>query len=68
MRTGRRAAKARHVERGLPTTPPSPSSPSAKHSCLNTDSSGILAVWPRCASRAALRMCISCGTPAAAHM
>eukprot|EP00955_Chlamydomonas_euryale_P060274 357664-Chlamydomonas_euryale.AAC.3 len=39
MRTGRRAANApsRHVERGLPTTPPRPTSPSANNSCLMLD-------------------------------
>eukprot|EP00955_Chlamydomonas_euryale_P040247 351631-Chlamydomonas_euryale.AAC.5 len=32
------------------------------------DSSCILATWPRRVSCAALRMCISWGTPAAAHI
>eukprot|EP00955_Chlamydomonas_euryale_P104657 365582-Chlamydomonas_euryale.AAC.13 len=35
-RAGRRAAIFRHVERGLPTTTPSPTSPSANTSCLTT--------------------------------
>eukprot|EP00955_Chlamydomonas_euryale_P107840 365803-Chlamydomonas_euryale.AAC.18 len=41
------------------------SGPSANSSCLTT---GILATWPRRVSRTALRMCISWGTTAAAHI
>eukprot|EP00955_Chlamydomonas_euryale_P100342 365277-Chlamydomonas_euryale.AAC.4 len=64
----RQEAQSRHVEHGLPTTPPRPTSPLANNSCLTTDSSGILATRPKRVSRAALRMCVSWGTPAAAHI
>eukprot|EP00955_Chlamydomonas_euryale_P088245 364362-Chlamydomonas_euryale.AAC.17 len=40
-------APSRHMERGLPNTPPRPTSPSANNSCLTTDSSCILATCPR---------------------
>eukprot|EP00955_Chlamydomonas_euryale_P002363 25681-Chlamydomonas_euryale.AAC.4 len=61
-RTGHRAPQAlsRHVDRGLPTMPPSPTSPSA-NSYLTTDSSGILSTWPR---RGAVRPPAHAGDPA----
>eukprot|EP00955_Chlamydomonas_euryale_P111868 366095-Chlamydomonas_euryale.AAC.13 len=57
------------MKRGVPTTAPSPSSPSANNICLTTDASGILATGtcPRRFSLAALRMCMSWGTSAATH-
>eukprot|EP00955_Chlamydomonas_euryale_P099283 365207-Chlamydomonas_euryale.AAC.5 len=50
------------------TTPPRPTSPSANNSYLATDSSGILAMWPKRVIRTAVRMCISRGAPVAAHI
>eukprot|EP00955_Chlamydomonas_euryale_P097140 365053-Chlamydomonas_euryale.AAC.24 len=50
------------MERGLPTTLPSPTNSSANNSCLITGSSGILPTWPRRVSRA-VRMCISWDAP-----
>eukprot|EP00955_Chlamydomonas_euryale_P061480 358051-Chlamydomonas_euryale.AAC.2 len=53
-------ALSRHVERGLPTTPPSPTSPSANNSCktsgLRPQTSGILATLSSCVSLVPLRM------------
>eukprot|EP00955_Chlamydomonas_euryale_P055141 356041-Chlamydomonas_euryale.AAC.4 len=37
----------RHMEHGLPSTPPRPTVPSANNSCLITDPPGILATCPR---------------------
>eukprot|EP00955_Chlamydomonas_euryale_P053759 355607-Chlamydomonas_euryale.AAC.5 len=57
----RRAVEALscHVEHGLPTTPPSPTSPSANNSCLTTYPPGILATRTGRVSSAALRISLS---------
>eukprot|EP00955_Chlamydomonas_euryale_P109443 365933-Chlamydomonas_euryale.AAC.4 len=70
VRTGCKAAKvpSHHLEHELPTTRLSATSPSANHSRLTTASSGTLATFPRRVSHAAVRMCITWGNPAAAHV
>eukprot|EP00955_Chlamydomonas_euryale_P098661 365160-Chlamydomonas_euryale.AAC.3 len=56
-------ALSRHMERGLPTTPCSPTSPAANNSCLTTNPSGIPAMCPKHMSLPTLSMFMIWGTP-----